>query len=440
MPKHKKKRTSREEDYTNNNDWGLEVLIDARELLIQYFERLSKYQKRRVYSALSSMFKKHADEIVATWIVESATGDAYTLTGTIKDAVSKFKPNTNDSPRTISSTEIFKHDAFKMSLWYDLLNVQKNMSTNLKWLPFPEAQEYIKSLNGQDSDLVKNYTYNWDDIYNAYLRDNMDKFFFFKDLPSETDKKYEEYFYKQKQTTMFSKYFPGAKTLTKHIEQKIRKDIYRLQNIINGFELPRTTVVYRGVEIKEKSSLKNGDIITEQGFLSTSVDQRTALSFTNVNFGPKCCMFKITIPAGMKALPVMQHSHFPSEKEILLPAGTSFKVLKKLDDDKMGKYEVLVVKQERGLPLKRPGVIKQESSDISHINDYALKNQSWTPELKERHVQYETQLEEIQHKQKKYKKIFYKIMKAYASSSVPSGLSTRIKINDDPTLYINSHD
>ena len=78
-------------------------------------------------------------------------------------------------------------------------------------------------------------------------------------------------------------------------------------------------VVYRGVTTKHSLGVL-------AGFISTSYDYETALSFADDK--KQCCVFIITIPVGAKVLPVEELSVNPTEGEILLPRSGYFKVTK----------------------------------------------------------------------------------------------------------------
>lgn len=80
---------------------------------------------------------------------------------------------------------------------------------------------------------------------------------------------------------------------------------------------------------------KVGQVITNWGFMSVTIDKRIAAAFT----GPACCYMKLTIPAGMSAFMITSDStdrEFPSihteyaQQEILLPAGVMVKLGKHL--------------------------------------------------------------------------------------------------------------
>ncbi len=132
---------------------------------------------------------------------------------------------------------------------------------------------------------------------------------------------------------------------------------------------------------------------------------------------------------------------YSNEKEILLPANTSFEIVRKIQfNNRMEMYEAIVVDQ--GLPIKRSGIITIPSSNpytdyIHKYEDTVINNPSWTPGLKKLKIQYITELKTIHHEKQKFKKIYKKIMKAYISSfNLPDHLDVGIKIDTNPTLSI----
>jgi hypothetical protein len=74
-------------------------------------------------------------------------------------------------------------------------------------------------------------------------------------------------------------------------------------------------IVYRGVTTKHSFGVL-------AGFISTSYDYGTALSFADDK--KQCCVFIIKVPPGAKVLPVEDLSVNPTEGEILLPRSGHF--------------------------------------------------------------------------------------------------------------------
>lgn len=92
--------------------------------------------------------------------------------------------------------------------------------------------------------------------------------------------------------------------------------------LLNGPRLTDTLIVYRGVHLTK--DLQVGDTVENPMLLSTSFNMGVAFGFLH---GP-CCLLKIVLPKGMRAFAV--DGLFRSgEQEVLLPAGTSFRVTEK---------------------------------------------------------------------------------------------------------------
>lgn len=94
--------------------------------------------------------------------------------------------------------------------------------------------------------------------------------------------------------------------------------------------------VYRGFSenaLEQLSSLKEGDTITDLGFVSTSADRSVAEGFAMEDG----IVAKINLPVGAKAFnPVTYRTGDPSgdpEKEMLLPPGTTLKLVSKSDEE-----------------------------------------------------------------------------------------------------------
>jgi hypothetical protein len=108
-------------------------------------------------------------------------------------------------------------------------------------------------------------------------------------------------------------------------DQKISNSLDK--TISNAPSFTETKVFARGIdgEAKEKlfSQAKNGDIISDSGFLSTTADQSIAKSFTTGNGATLI----IQAPAGSKALALDLPSSIQSESEVLFGRNTKLKIL-----------------------------------------------------------------------------------------------------------------
>lgn len=85
--------------------------------------------------------------------------------------------------------------------------------------------------------------------------------------------------------------------------------------------IPHDIIVYRGTgSAIDPASLKPGDTIVDHGNVSTS-------THTSGSFGGSV-QFRIKIPAGSHGVSVYKFSYHASEKEIVLPRGSKFKILR----------------------------------------------------------------------------------------------------------------
>lgn len=103
-------------------------------------------------------------------------------------------------------------------------------------------------------------------------------------------------------------------TLAAHLDAAIRKS-----------KITADTTVYRGIKEPAKffgSDVTVGTVIIDNGFISTSKNTSTA-----TNFGGSGLVAKIKLPKGSNALDVSPMSLHSSEKEVLLPRGSMFKIV-----------------------------------------------------------------------------------------------------------------
>ena len=83
--------------------------------------------------------------------------------------------------------------------------------------------------------------------------------------------------------------------------------------------------VYRGITSTQLQHLTMGSTMTDKGFVSTSSSANEAKKFA----GADGALMEIRVKKGQPAMSVKDTSVYPSEKEVMLPANTSFKVVGK---------------------------------------------------------------------------------------------------------------
>ncbi|MCU0696021.1 MAG: ADP-ribosyltransferase domain-containing protein [Myxococcaceae bacterium] len=95
--------------------------------------------------------------------------------------------------------------------------------------------------------------------------------------------------------------------------------------------------VYRGANLDAErlAKYKVGEVVTERGFTSTTVNKAMVMGQTAEQQFNKNSMFVIKSAGGGRDVSIL--SQFPEEKEVLFGPGTEFKVLKNAFDKKLGK-------------------------------------------------------------------------------------------------------
>ena len=111
-----------------------------------------------------------------------------------------------------------------------------------------------------------------------------------------------------------------------------------LKRAIQRSVITKNTTVYRGTDNPAILNAKLGDVITEKGFISTSKEYRGAEKFAgklDSAGNPKDIIVTIELPKGTKGIDInatysgfKTDNIYSSENEVLLPAGTKFKVVK----------------------------------------------------------------------------------------------------------------
>lgn len=118
---------------------------------------------------------------------------------------------------------------------------------------------------------------------------------------------------------------------TLRTSKKLGKNSQEVVNRLNeAFAQPEAKAnenftVYRGITSTQLQHLAMGSTITDKGFVSTSSDANEAKKFA----GTAGALMEIRVKKGQPAISVKDTSIYPSEKEVLLPANTSFKVVGK---------------------------------------------------------------------------------------------------------------
>ncbi len=121
----------------------------------------------------------------------------------------------------------------------------------------------------------------------------------------------------------------------KEIQETINNIFEKIPKILYGM------VVYRGIHGDEIEKFKKITIYNHRGYISASYDHDASLDFTNAEDsddededkkkGIFCCLLKITIPSGIKIIPLSPLTPISStdQKEVLFPLGTQFIITNK---------------------------------------------------------------------------------------------------------------
>lgn len=95
--------------------------------------------------------------------------------------------------------------------------------------------------------------------------------------------------------------------------------IKNIKDYLDTASLPQDATLYRVIGAEVVKDFQKGQIFTDAGFISTS-----AVSFfKNDKEHP---LLEINAPKGAKAAAIGQYSHYPKEKEVLLQAGSKFRI------------------------------------------------------------------------------------------------------------------
>lgn len=120
--------------------------------------------------------------------------------------------------------------------------------------------------------------------------------------------------------------------------------------------LKHPILVYRTIDKKFDFSYKS------EGYLSTSTSITTAGTTGN------CCLLRITVPAGIKVLPLKKISSHPSENEILLPRNTALQFSceskEVVENDEYIVIDMVVVPEHKSININYIGSKSREHMKI----------------------------------------------------------------------------
>lgn len=277
---------------------------------------------------------------------------------------------------------------------------------------FPGMYEQMKSsVLNHERRLLKEYTYQWDGLYNNFLRG--------VDL---------------NEIRQFRMLFPRKNV--KDAKKLIKSRIVSLQKTIWQFETKIGITVYRGYS-PFLNGHSIGDNIHMSSFMSTTLDKSVALRFSN----EECCLYRIYIPKGSKMVPLLAGNIEDdgkidtltkyNESEVLLPAGCIFKVLNILHYNGRLTYDLRLI-QQTDEPF---GTIPQSTiliSDPPVNNNYKKLSEtdSYKVKLDKKLVLFDSKAEKdmnlmsIQHQESILNTIYFKAIERFFLNGIIGNYSS----------------
>jgi hypothetical protein len=241
-----------------------------------------------------------------------------------------------------------------------LYNINDDFNIDLKW--YVNNIKYIENLPLRDKMTIMGYTHNGDVYANTYLMDkekSLPEYIKLK-LSVQDDGYYFPLYFQAKEKIIkekdaILKYFTGDERQEKYfIENFIKSvtnnakeiDVYNLIvknkkllsvdfwiDVVKKFtkDLDRiikesppvetTMIVFRGAQNKYYKTSSN--LYVNNTFMSTSFDYKVPFKFTNYD----CCLKKIILKPGSRALFTECLTQYVGEKEILLGLDSKFKII-----------------------------------------------------------------------------------------------------------------
>ena len=133
----------------------------------------------------------------------------------------------------------------------------------------------------------------------------------------------------------FNNYLRGIRLheLNNDARAQLKRKVNALNSLISNAPISKKNmIVFRAVSEDTPSlgfqNYRKGDDadFLSKGLVSTSLSAGAAWNF--LEEGDTCCFLVLLLPKGTKMLNVMPTSQFDYEKEILLPHGSKFKIMK----------------------------------------------------------------------------------------------------------------
>jgi len=250
---------------------------------------------------------------------------------------------------------------------------------DLEWIQ--ECNKYLNELSVYDKFTVYGYTHKGDELTHGYiLNPNGDVLQKIKDKKEDDPKFYFCYFFQTVKVVkdlseqgVLEQYIVDEEMLAKNdvVDDILGDDIEKayswinLPNIRKSFSnefwilvikqfaddlkriiqnsppIKKTSYVYRGVKT-QYYSMAQGDTFKSSTFLSTAFDPKAAYNFSSDSY---CCLKKIILEPGTRAIVPEFLTQHPGEQEILLNIDSQFEIL----DNDMKHFTVYGIPKTVGL-------------------------------------------------------------------------------------------
>jgi hypothetical protein len=272
------------------------------------------------------------------------------------DKLSLYKiPKQIEQTLTIS----YKNDNF-MGGNKKLYGINEDFNVDMKW--YINNIKYMENLSLKDKMTIMGYTHNGDKYSNMYLMQDKDSLTFYLEdnLRDEDNNKFFPLYFQAKEKIIkekdsILKYFTGDKKLQKKfiedfinpvvsnieeiksynliLKNRVLLSIYFWFDVIGDFveDLDRIIresppiespmVVFRGAKTKYYKTSSN--LYVNNTFMSTSFNYEVPFKFSEYN----CCLKKIILKPGTRALFTDCLSEYSEENEILLGLNNKFKII-----------------------------------------------------------------------------------------------------------------
>ncbi len=237
--------------------------------------------------------------------------------------------------------------------------VDLDNTVDIEWIE--KTSKYIKNLSIKDLYTIKSYTFNGDKMINSFIRDNqiiktnrqdtIPTFFQMIDVIKQTDDidsiiDKTSYMYnnpqvipvinklkgKEKDKMSLNDWLYALKIIKsilidefyKVVLSKYKADLNKI--IKEAPPLTKKLVVYRGVKDDYFLKKNTKGFYKNEGFISTSMAINVSKSFINLyyNDNTSCCLKRITLLPGTKAIFLAGVSQIPEEYEVLLPSDSVY--------------------------------------------------------------------------------------------------------------------